>query len=481
MAAEETTWGESRPRANGNGGYSSGYTPGETGTPVRDAVFDRVPPHDDEAEMAVLGGMLLSKDAIGEVTQMLDVTDFYQPKHQTIYDAIINLFSNSQNVDVVIVANELMKDGDLDKVGGADYLHTLVAFVPTAANATYYAEIVHQRAILRNVIAAGTKIAQLGYSAEGSQAEDVVNLAQAEVYEMSTGRVKQDYEAIGPVVHDTLEQLDKLQNGDMQTGVPTGFRDIDDVTQGLQPGQMIVVAGRPAMGKSTLGIDFARAASLHHNMTTIVFSLEMSKVELAQRIISAETNIPLAAMRRADDITPDRWNTLNDFWSKLQNAPLFIDDSPNMSLMEIRAKCRRLKQTNDLKLVVIDYLQLMSSGKQVESRQQEVSEFSRALKLLAKELEVPVVALSQLNRGPEMRNDKKPQLSDLRESGSIEQDADVVMLVHRPDFYDKEDRPGEADIIMAKHRNGPTETFHLAFLGAYSKFKDMPQDYNQGV
>ena len=438
MAAEETNWGGPRPQSGGS------YVQGDAGSPGRDAVFDRVPPHDDEAEMAVLGGMLLSKDAIGEVSQMIDVTDFYQPKHQTIYEAIIDLFSNSQNVDVVIVANQLMKDGNLDKVGGADYLHTLVAFVPTAANATYYAEIVHQRAILRNVIAAGTKIAQLGYSAEGSQAEDVVNLAQAEVYEMSTGRVKQDYEAIGPVVHDALEQLDKLQNGDLKTGVPTGFRDIDDVTQGLQPGQMVVVAGRPAMGKSTLGIDFARAAALHHNMTSIVFSLEMSKVELAQR---------------------------------------FIDDSPNMSLMEIRAKCRRLKQTNDLKLVVIDYLQLMSSGKQVESRQQEVSEFSRALKLLAKELEVPVVALSQLNRGPEMRNDKKPQLSDLRESGSIEQDADVVLLVHRPDFYDKEDRPGEADIIMAKHRNGPTETFHLAFLGAYSKFKDMPQDYNsdQGV
>mgnify|MGYP000102078799 CR=1 FL=1 len=335
----------------------------------------------------------------------------------------------------------------------------------------------------RNVIAAGTKIAQRGYSAEGSQAEDVVNLAQAEVYEMSTGRVKQDYEAIGPVVHDALEQLDKLQNGRPENRRATGFRDY----RRRDPGPAARPDGgrgrRPAMGKSTLGIDFARAAALHHNMTSIVFSLEMSKVELAQRIISAETNIPLAAMRRADDITADRWNTLNNFWNKLQNAPLFIDDSPNMSLMEIRAKCRRLKQTNDLKLVVIDYLQLMSSGKQVESRQQEVSEFSRALKLLAKELEVPVVALSQLNRGPEMRNDKKPQLSDLRESGSIEQDADVVLLVHRPDFYDKEDRPGEADIIMAKHRNGPTETFHLAFLGAYSKFKDMPQDYNsdQGV
>ena len=214
-------------------------------------------------------------------------------------------------------------------------------------------------------------------------------------------------------------------------------------------------------------------------MTTIVFSLEMNKLELAQRIIAAETDIPMTAMHRGtpEDITTDRWTKLNAFWSKMKDAPLFIDDSPNMSLMEIRAKCRRLKQTNDLKLVVIDYLQLMTSGKRVESRQQEVSEFSRALKLLAKELEVPVVALSQLNRGPEMRNDKKPQLSDLRESGSIEQDADVVFLVHRPDFYNKEDRPGEADIIMAKHRNGPTETFNLAFLGATSKFKDMPQGY----
>ncbi|HJE21359.1 MAG TPA: replicative DNA helicase [Bifidobacterium pullorum] len=484
------SWDESRSGGNGRGsrgadGYAgdASYTSGASGASSRDVIFDRVPPHDDDAEMAVLGGMLMSKDAIGEVSQMIDVSDFYQPKHQTIYEAIITLFSGSQPVDVVLVANELLKSGDLEKVGGADYLHSLVASVPTAANATFYAEIVHQRAILRNVIATGTKIAQLGYSAEGSQAEDVVNLAQSEVYEMSVGRVRQDYAPLGDAVKDTLEMLDNLQQGNVERGVPTGFRDIDDVTQGLQPGQMIVVAGRPAMGKSTLGIDFARAASLHHGLTSIVFSLEMSKTELAQRIISAETDIPLVALRRADDITPERWNTLNKFWNRMQNAPLFIDDSPNMSLMEIRAKCRRLKQTNDLKLVVIDYLQLMTSGKRVESRQQEVSEFSRALKLLAKELEVPVVALSQLNRGPEMRNDKKPQLSDLRESGSIEQDADVVFLVHRPDFYDKEDRPGEADIIMAKHRNGPTDTFNLAFLGATSKFKDMPQqDYNnQGV
>ncbi|RBP98790.1 replicative DNA helicase [Bifidobacterium xylocopae] len=454
---------------------------GREGQGPRDMIFDRVPPHDDDAEMAVLGGMLMSKDAIGEVSQMIDVSDFYQPKHQTIYEAVITLFAGSQPVDAVLVANQLLKNGDLDKVGGTDYLHSLVASVPTAANATYYAEIVHQRAVLRNVIAAGTKIAQMGYSAEGSQAEEIVNLAQAEVYEMSVGKVRQDYEAIGPVVQDTLNQLNLMQSGNVERGVPTGFQSIDDVTQGLQPGQMVVVAGRPAMGKSTLGVDFARAAALHHQMTTVIFSLEMSKTELAQRIIAAETEIPLVALRRADDISEDRWTVLNDFLGRLTNAPLFIDDSPNMSLMEIRAKCRRLKQTNDLRLVVIDYLQLMSSGKQVESRQQEVSEFSRALKLLAKELEVPVVALSQLNRGPEARNDKKPMLSDLRESGSIEQDADVVFLVNRPDFYDKEDRPGEADIILAKHRNGPTDTFTLAFIGEKSKFKDMPQDQQGGV
>lgn len=478
--ADELGWNAEH--AAHDGSHTNAYAANGNPTTVRDAVFDRIPPHDDNAEMAVLGGMLMSKDAIGEVSQMLEVDDFYQPKHQTIYTSIIDLFAASQPVDVVLVANELIKGDKLDKVGGADYLHSLVASVPTAANATYYADIVHQRAILRKVIAAGTKIAQLGYSADITQAEDVVNLAQAEVYEMSVGRVRQDYAPIGKVVEDTLQRMDDVQNGMVEQGVPTGFRDIDELTRGLQPGQMIVVAGRPAMGKSTFGIDFARAAALHHNMTAVVFSLEMSKMELAQRILAAETDIPLSVMRRAEDITPESWGKLNACMGRLANAPLFIDDSPNMSLMEIRAKCRRLKQTNDLKLVVIDYLQLMTSGKRVESRQQEVSEFSRALKLLAKELEVPVVALSQLNRGPEMRNDRRPQLSDLRESGSIEQDADVVFLVHRPEFYDKEDRPGEADIIMAKHRNGPTETFHLAFIGRSSKFGNMESDgYQQGV
>lgn len=445
------------------------------------SLFDRVPPHDDDAERAALGGMLVSKDAIGEISQALDPEDFYQPNHQTIYETILAMFSAGDPVDSVTVATKLDERGDLQKIGGVNYLHDLASEVPTAANALYYAEIVHQRALLRRVIATGTKITQLGYNAGGAQAQDVINLAQAEAYEMGEGKVHQDYVPLSDAVNTALDQIDRIQKGEIEAGIPTGFREIDAMTKGLQPGQMVVVAGRPAMGKSTLGVDFARSAALKHHEPTVIFSLEMSRIELAQRIIAAETNIPLAAMRNPDDIDPGRWNVLNDFYGKLESAPLYIDDSPNMSLMEIRAKCRRLKQTQGLKLVVIDYLQLMSSGKQVESRQQEVSEFSRALKLLAKELELPVVALSQLNRNSEMRNDRKPQISDLRESGSIEQDADVIFLVHRPDAYDKEDRPGEADIIMAKHRNGPTATFQLGFQGQYSRFSDMAQNMQQGV
>ncbi len=461
-------------QASQAGGFNA---PGDSGS----SLFDRVPPHDPAAEMAVLGGMLMSKEAVGEVSELIVSSDFYDPKNQMIFDTVIKLYSSSQPADVITTVNELTRNGEIEKVGGSEYVHQLVESVPTAANASFYANIIHEQAILREVIQAGTRITQLGYSADGSQAEDIVNLAQAQAYELGNGNVRQDYRSFISVADETLKQLDDIQQGNIPLGVKTGFRDIDDLTQGLQPGQMIVVAGRPAMGKSTLGVDFARSAALRQGLTTIIFSLEMNSIELAQRILSAETNIPLSALRKPDEITPERWGVLNSTFDKLHDAPLFIDDSPNMSLMEIRAKCRRLKQTEDLKLVVIDYLQLMSSGKKVESRQQEVSEFSRALKLLAKELGVPVVALSQLNRGSEMRQDKIPQLADLRESGSIEQDADVVFLVHRPDFYNKEDRPGEADIIMAKHRNGPTGTFQLAFLGANAKFNDLPKDYQQGV
>lgn len=440
------------------------------------SLFDRVPPHDDEAERATLGGALLSADALGEITEIVDASDFYQPRHQTIFQALRSLFAHGQPVDVLLLSETLKQRGELDRVGGNEYLSELTGCVPTAANAVFYAQIVRDKAVLRSVISAGTKIAQLGYST-GSSPQEIVNLAQSQVYEMGGGRVRQDYQSIGMVADQTLAQIDRIQTGQAAGGLLTGFGALDELTQGLPAGGLVLVAGRPAMGKSTLAVDFARHAALDraHPVGTVVFSLEMSKTEIAQRVLSAESNIPLTRLRQGD-LSAEDWGRLNTTFERLQNAPLYLDDSPNMSLMEIRAKCRRLKQTHALGLVVVDYLQLMSSTRPVESRQQEVSEFSRALKLLAKELGVPVVALSQLNRGPEMRQDKRPMLSDLRESGSLEQDADMVFLVHRPDVYDEQDRPGEADIIVAKHRNGPTGVVTLAFMGATSKFENMAND-----
>jgi len=438
--------------------------------------FDRTPPQDLAAEQSVLGGMLLSKDAIADVIAAIKSHDFYKPAHEAIFDAIIHLYGHGEPADAITVVAELNKRGELARIGGAPYIHDLIAMVPTSANAGYYAKIVRERSIMRRLVEAGTRIVQLGYATDGADVDEVVNNAQAEVYNVTENQQSEDYVVIGDFISDAIDEIELAQNRtEGMVGVPTGFTDFDRLTNGLHPGQMIVIAARPAMGKSTLGIDFVRSASIKHKMTSVVFSLEMSRNEIAMRVIAAEARIHMQKLRNGDMDDAD-WQRLAAAQAKMQDAPLFIDDSPNMSLMEIRAKCRRLKQRHDLKLVVIDYLQLMSSGKRVESRQQEVSEFSRALKLLAKELEVPVIAISQLNRGPEQRTDKRPAISDLRESGSIEQDADMVVLVHRPDAYEKEHpRAGEADLIVAKHRNGPTADITVAFQGHYSRFVDMQQ------
>ncbi|GAB2985464.1 replicative DNA helicase [Actinotalea caeni] len=438
--------------------------------------FERTPPQDVAAEQSVLGGMMLSKDAIADVVEVLRGTDFYRPAHEAIYDAIIDLYGRGEPADAVTVAAELTKRGEIGRIGGAPYLHTLISSVPTAANAGFYARIVRERAVLRKLVDAGTRIAQLGYATDGGDVDDLVNTAQAEVYAVTERRTSEDYLPLKDILNGTMEEIDAASHrGEGMVGVPTGFKDLDALTNGLHPGQMIVVAARPAVGKSTLGLDIARAASIKHGLTSVIFSLEMSRNEIAMRMLSAESQVPLTHLRKGS-MRDDDWTRLARTMGKLSDAPLFIDDSPNMSLMEIRAKCRRLKQRHDLRLVVVDYLQLMSSGKRVESRQQEVAEFSRALKLLAKELELPVIAISQLNRGSEQRTDKKPQMSDLRESGSIEQDADVVILLHREDMYEKESpRAGEADIIVAKHRNGPTDTIVVAFQGHYARFFDMAQ------
>jgi len=380
--------------------------------------FERTPPHDVAAEQCVLGGMLLSKDAISDVIEVIRPTDHYRPAHQLIHEAILDLYGRGEPADAITVANELTRRGEIARVGGGPYLHTLIASVPTAANAGYYARIVRERAILRRLVEAGTRIVQFGYAGE-ADADDLVDRAQAEVYAVTDRRASEDYHSLSEIMPGALDEIEAIgsRGGDL-TGVPTGFTDLDHLTNGLHPGQMIVIAARPAVGKSTLALDFARAAAIKHNLATVLFSLEMGRNEITMRLLSAEARVPLSTMRTGQ-MNDDDWARLARRMSEVADAPLFIDDSPNMSLMEIRAKCRRLKQRHDLKFVIVDYLQLMSSPKRVENRQQEVSEMSRSLKLLAKELEVPVIALSQLNRGPEQRTDKKPLLSDLRESGCL--------------------------------------------------------------
>ena len=440
---------------------------------------ERTPPHDFLAEQSALGGMLLSKDAVADVIETLRGTDFYVPKHELIFEAILSLYSHGEPTDVVAVTDELIKTGELQRAGGADYLHTLTSIVPTAANAGYYASIVAERALLRRLVDAGTRIVQMGYEGQGDPL-DLVNNAQAEIYNVSGDDTAEDYVPLTIAVDAAVEEIEAARGRDGQmTGIPTGFSGLDQLTNGLHPGQMIIIAARPAMGKSTLALDFARAAAIKHDMPTIFFSLEMGRSEIAMRLMSAEGAIPLQSMRKGTLDNRD-WTTIAATRGKINDAPLYIDDSPNMTLVEIRAKCRRLKQRAGLKMVVIDYLQLMTSGKRVESRQQEVSEFSRALKLLAKELGVPVIALSQLNRGPEQRQDKKPALSDLRESGSIEQDADVVIFIYREDLYKKpedlENEQGVADIIIAKQRNGPTGVLKLAFIDKWTRFENLAFD-----
>ncbi|MFZ0171751.1 MAG: replicative DNA helicase [Acidimicrobiales bacterium] len=776
----------------------------------RDEEFERTPPHDLAAEQCVLGGMLMSKDAISDVLEVIRPSDHYRPAHQLVHEVILDLYGRGEPADAVTVANELTKRGEIARVGGAPYLHTLIACVPTAANAGYYARIVRERAILRRLVEAGTRIVQLGYAGDGD-ADEIVDRAEAEVYGVTDRRVSEDYLALSEIMPGALNEIEAIgSRGGGLTGVPTGFADLDALTNGLHPGQMIVIAARPALGKalaldaqlptpsgwttmggvqagdwllgadgkptrvvaatdvmegrpcyevefddgtvivadaqhqwrtdtraarrqstiaghdsivtteqiaatvkvggdlrrlnhsiatalplclpeadlplppyvlgvwlggsssspeftsadpeiamlaegqsldapkprsrlqyahkshasvtavlrglgvlgnkhipprylrasepqrrallaglldtdgtvgrtgsvhfavtsrrlaedfrelvhslgyrcglsekrvrgrtpdssvaytvtfatsddvfwlerkrimhkerrprrttprtrerfitavraipsvpvrcvqvdnsdqmylvgrsmipthnSTLALDLARAASVKAGLTSVIFSLEMSRNEITMRLLSAEARVPLHSMRTGQ-MSEDDWTRLARRMSEVVDAPMFIDDSPNMSMMEIRAKCRRLKQRHDLRLVIIDYLQLMSSPKRVENRQQEVSDLSRSLKLLAKELDVPVVAVAQLNRGPEQRTDKRPLLADLRESGSIEQDSDVVILLHREDAYEKESpRAGEADFIVAKHRNGPTATVTVAFQGHYSRFTDM--------
>lgn len=433
----------------------------------------RVPPNDQAAEMSTLGGMLLSKDAVAIVLEMLRGEDFYYPKHEIIFNAINTVFARQEPTDVIMITEQLTREGNLAKVGGASYLHTLESSVPTAANASYYAGIVSDKAVLRRLVQSGTRITQMGYAAEGEPIE-LVNDAQVEIFSIGRAAGAQDATVLKDAVKVAVDEMEQqAQSAKEGLDIPTGFRELDEVTNGLHPGQLVLIAARPGLGKSTLALDFARSAAVRANVPTVFFSLEMSASEISQRLLSAETSVPLSVIRKAKELKPEGWRKINSVQARIGETPLFIDDSPNLTLSEIRAKCRRLKAQHGIKLVIIDYLQLMTSGKKVENRQQEVSEFSRSLKLLAKELEVPIVALSQLNRGPEQTQDKKPQLSHLRESGSLEQDADIVLLLHRERYSDQGENTNDAEIHIAKHRNGEMRVLNVIFEGHYSRFSDV--------
>lgn len=452
-------------------------TSGST-TSSSESLADVQPPNDQAAEKAVLGAMLLSKDLPPLMHQIVRAEDFYTPAHGRIYDAIIKLSSNEEPADAVTVADQLEKDGELERIGGRPYLHTLIESVPSPASGPYYAQIVAEKALLRRLIDAGMRITSYGYAAtEGMEVEEMVNRAQAEIYSVTEQRRTEDYKSLDEVLVPTMEEIDNIANSDGKAlGILTGFLDLDNTLNGLRPGQMIIIAARPGMGKSTLALDIMRSCSLRQDKTSIIFSLEMGRTELTMRLLSAEANILFDKIRKGNMDGSD-WDSLVKCMSEIADKPLYIDDSPSITMMEIRAKARRLKQQHGLDLIVVDYLQLMSSGKKVESRQQEVAEFSRQLKLLAKELEVPVIAISQLNRNSENRNDKRPQVSDLRESGSLEQDADVVLLLHRPAVFDPNDvHAGEAEIIIGKHRGGPTGTIEVVEQLHYSRFINKARD-----
>jgi replicative DNA helicase len=418
--------------------------------------------------------MLLSKDAIADVIDIgLHAGDFYRPNHGVIFDAILALSTDGEPADPVTIVARLTEDGTIGRVGGASYIHDLIGAVPAAANAGYYARIVAERSVRRGVVEVGGRITQAGYGA--GDTEDVVQQAQQWVYELTKDDGGDDLRLLEFLLQPVMDEVEASSGGNgALTGVPSGFLDLDRLTNGFHPGQLIVIAGRPGMGKSTVGLDIVRSAAFRNRLTTAVFTLEMSNAEIVMKLLSAESKVPLSNLRNGF-MSDEDWIKLGRAVGDLSEAPLWIDDGAGLNLMQIRSKARRLKQQHDLKLVVIDYMQLLSSaGKRPENRQQEVSELSRGLKVMAKELEVPVIAISQLNRASEARMDKRPQLSDLRESGSIEQDADMVILLHRDDYYEKEcPRAGEADLIVAKHRNGPTETITLAFQGHFSRFVDM--------
>jgi replicative DNA helicase len=438
--------------------------------------FERIPPQNVDAETAVLGAILLERDALLKAFEILRPDHFYKEAHQKVFTACHELFARNEAVDLITVANELTRRNQLEDMGGSQYLVSLAEAVPTAANVVYHASIVRGKAILRELIGAGTSIVSSCYE-DTEPTEALLDLAEKKIFDVSKDRIRPSFRPIKSILKSTFEDIERLysRKGHV-TGVPTGFTDLDDLTGGLQHSDLIVIAGRPSMGKTSLALSMAMHAAMEERIPTAFFSLEMSMSHVVQRMLCAEARVE-AYRLRTGRLGDKDWPKLTTAAGRLSEAPIYIDDTPSMNVLEMRAKARRVKAEHGIGLMAIDYLQLLKGGGRFESRQQEMTEICRSLKALSKELEIPIVALSQLSRAVEARETKRPQLADLRESGAIEQDADLVAFIYRPGYYKALQSPDErenyeAEIIVAKQRNGPTDTIPLIFRREYMRFED---------
>ncbi len=437
----------------------------------------QVPPQNLDAEESVLGAMMLSPAAIAAVSEVFtpDGREYYRESHAKIYRAALALYAKGEPVDAITLVDELDERGELEDVGGKVRIHELAALVPASANAGHYAQIVKETATLRGLIRAGGEIARLGWERPGETA-DLVDRAEQVLFELSQEKATSEFSHIETLLKESFERITQLyESGADVTGVPSGFRDLDRITSGFQEGNLVVIAARPSMGKSALGLGVAANLAVRKGVPVALFTLEMSKSEVTQRLMCSEAKVESQRLRTGK-LSAEDWPRLTAACDKLAKAPIYVDDTGSITMMEIRSKARRLKSKHaDLGLIIVDYMQLMTSGTTAENRVQEVSQISRSLKVLARDLDVPIVALSQLSRAVEQRHDKRPILSDLRESGSIEQDADIVMFIYRDEYYNAEesDQQGLAEVIVAKHRNGPTDTVKLSFLKRYAKFSDL--------
>jgi replicative DNA helicase len=434
-----------------------------------------VPPQSVDADESVLGAMMLSPGAISAVSEILDAEDFYRESHGRIFQAALVLWAKGEPVDAITLVDQLEERGELDDVGGRARIHELAALVPAAANAAHYARIIREAATLRGLIRAGGEVSRLGWEGIGEPTE-LVDRAEQIVFALSQQRATGDFSHIEALLKESFERITQLyESGSDITGFASGFRDFDRLTSGFQRGNLVVVASRPSMGKSAFGLAVAANLAVRHETPVAIFTLEMSKAEVTQRLMCSEAKVESQRLRNGR-LAPEDWPRLTAACDKLAKAPLFVDDTGSVTMMEIRSKARRLKSKHpELGLIVVDYLQLMTSGTSAENRVQEVSQISRNLKLLARDLDIPILAMSQLSRAVEQRHDKRPILSDLRESGSIEQDADLVAFLYRDEYYNGEesDQQGIAEVILSKHRNGPTDTVKLSFLKRYAKFADL--------